>query len=71
MFQEKSTGTFGVNGVPYRRAKDPRNGVCMYDKIEDVKQGIIVGIGSFVKVLIPQIMTMRRGYISSLLLTLG
>ena len=53
MFQEKSTGAFGVNGVPYRRAKDCRNGVCMYDTIKDVEQGIIFGIDSFVKVLVP------------------
>ena len=52
MFQEKSTGAFEVHGVPYRRAKDPNNGVCIYDKITDAKQGIIVGIGSFVKVLV-------------------
>ena len=51
MFQEKSTGAFEVQGDPYRRAKDPNNGKCFYDKIKD--GNIIVGIGSFVKVLVP------------------
>ena len=57
-FQEQSTGAFEVHGDAYRLAKDPRTGVCRYNEIikhdhRDGKQGIIVGIGSFVKVLVP------------------
>ena len=52
-FQEQSTGAFEVHGDPYRLAKDGRPGVCRYNEIKDGKQGIICGIGSFVKVLVP------------------
>ena len=50
-FQEQSTGAFEVHGDPYRLAKDDRTGVCRYNEITDGT--IIVGIGSFVKVLVP------------------
>jgi len=52
-FKEQSTGAFEVHGDPYRLAKDGRPGVCRYNEIKDGKQGIICGIGSFVKVLVP------------------
>ena len=52
-FTEQFTGAFHVIGPPYWLAKDPRSGVCRYTMIEDVENGIRVGIGSFVEVLVP------------------